>query len=58
MTQVIVRLKEDANDYVKRIGRTGGDAREENDRMIERLLDLEKAHLRVTKPGVWMLLER
>ena len=34
VTQVIVRMKGDADDYVKRVGRTGGEAREENDRMV------------------------
>ena len=34
VTQVIVRMKEDADDYAKRVGRTGGEAREENDRMV------------------------
>ena len=29
----------------------GGNVREENDRMVARLLDLEKAYLRVSKPG-------
>ena len=57
-TQVIVRMKEDADDYAKRVGRTGGEAREENDRMVARLLDLEKAYSRVSKPAPWMLLER
>ena len=28
---MIVRMKEDADDYAKRVGRTGGEAREEND---------------------------
>ena len=58
VTQVIVRMKEDADDYAKRVGRTGGEAREENDRMVARLLDLEKAYPRVSKPALWMLLER
>ena len=40
VTKVIVRMKEDADDYAKRVGRTGGEAREENDRMVARLLDL------------------
>ena len=58
VTQVIVRMKEDADDYVKRVGRTGGEAREENDRMIVKLLDLEKVYPRVSKPALLMLLER
>ena len=58
MTQVIVRMKEDADDYAKRVGRTGGEAREVNDRMVARLLDLEKPYPRVSKPALWMLLER
>ena len=58
VTQVIVRMKEDADDYAKRVGRTEGEAREENDRMVARLLDLEKAYLRVSKPALWMMLER
>ena len=58
VTQVIVRMKEDADDYAKRVGRTGGEARDENDRMVARLLDLEKAYPRVSKPALWMLLER
>ena len=58
VTQVNVRMKDDADDYVKRVGRMGGDIREENDRMVERLLDLEKAYPRVSKPALWMLLER
>ena len=40
---VIVSMKEDADDYAKRVGRTRGEAREENDRMVARLFDLEKA---------------
>ena len=56
--QVIVKMKEDADDYAKRVGRTGGEAREENDRIVARLLDLEKAYPRVSKPAQWMLLER
>ena len=55
---MIVRMKEDADDYVKKVGKMGGDAREENDRRVARLLDLEKAYLRVSKPALWMLLER
>ena len=55
VTQVIVRIKEDADDYAKRVGRTGGEAREENDSMVARLLDLEKAYPRVSKPVLWML---
>ena len=51
-------MKEDADDYAKRVGRTGGEAREENDRMVARLLDWEKAYPRVSKPALWMLLER
>ena len=58
VTLVIVRMKEDADDYAKRVGRTEGEAREENDRMVARLLDLEKAYPRVRKPALWMLLER
>ena len=58
VTQVIVKMKEDANDYVKIVGRTGGEAREENDWMVARLLDLEKAYPRVSKPALWMSLER
>ena len=58
VTQVIVRMKEDADDYAKSVGRTGGAAREENDSMVARLLDLEKAYLRVSKPALWMMLER
>ena len=42
-THVIERMKEDADDYAKRVSRTGGEAREENDMMVARLLDLEKA---------------
>ena len=57
VAQVIVRMKEDADDYAKRVGRTGGEAREENDSMVARLLDLEKAYPRVSKPALWMLLE-
>ena len=56
VTQVIVRMKEDAD--AKRVGRTGGEAREENDRMVARLLDLEKAYPRVSKPASWILLQR
>ena len=55
---MIVRMKEDADDYSKRVGRMGGEAREENDRMVARLLDLEKAYPRVSKSVLWMLLER
>ena len=58
VTQVIVRMKEDADDYAKRVGRTGGEAREENDRMVAALLDLEKAYPRVRKSDLWMLLQR
>ena len=58
VTQVIVRMKEDADDYAKTLGNMGREAREENDRMVARLLDLEKAYLRVNKPVLWMLLER
>ena len=58
VTQVIVRMKEDADDYAKRVGRTGGEARDENDRMVARLLNLEKAYPRVSKPALWMLLDR
>ena len=58
VTKVIVRMKEDANDYTKRLRRMGGDAREENDRMVARLLDLEKAYQRVGKFALWILLER
>ena len=58
VTRVIVRMKEDANDYPKRMGRTGREAREENNRMVARLLDLEKAYPRMSKPALWMLLER
>ena len=43
VTQVIVKMKEDMDDYAKRVGRTGRDAREENDRIFGRMLDLEKA---------------
>ena len=57
VTQVIVRMKEDADDYAKRVGWMGGEAREENDRMVVWLLDLEKAYSRVSKPALWMLLE-
>ena len=38
--------------------RTEGEAREENDRIVARLLDLEKAYPRVSKPGLWMSLEK
>ena len=58
VTQVIARMIEDADDYAKRVGGTGGEAREENNRTIARLLDLEKAYPRVSKPLLWMLLER
>ena len=58
VTKVIVRMKGDADDYVKRVGRMGGDAREENDRMVARLLDLVKAYPKVSKLALWMLLER
>ena len=58
VTQVIVRMKEDADDYAKKVGRKGGDAREENDMMVARLLDLEKAYPRMSKLELWMLLER
>ena len=58
VTQVIVRMKEDADDYAKRVGRMGGEAREKKNRMVARLLDLEKAYPRVSKPALWMLLER
>ena len=58
VTQVVVRMKEDADDYTKRVGNTGGEAREENYKMVGRLLDLEKAYHRVSKPALWMLLER
>ena len=57
VTQVIVRMKEDADDYVKRVGRTSEEAREENDRMDAQLLDMKKEYLRVSKPALWMLLE-
>ena len=55
---MILRMKEDADDYAKRVDRMGDEAREENDRMVARLLDLEKAYKRVSKPALWMLLER
>ena len=57
VTQVIVRMKEDADGYAK-MGIMGREAKEENDRMVARLLDLEKAYPGVSKPALWMLLER
>ena len=36
-------MKEEAYNYAKRVVRMRGDAREENDRMVARLLDSEKA---------------
>ena len=44
VTHEIVRMNEDVDDYAKRVGRTGGEAREENDKMVWGLLDLEKAY--------------
>ena len=58
VTQVIVRMKEDADDYAKRVGRMVGEAKEENDRMVVRLFDFEKAFPRVSKSALWILLER
>ena len=43
---------------MKRVGKMGEDAKEENDRMIARLLDLENAYPRVSKLLLWMLLHR
>ena len=58
VSQIVVRMKEDVDDYVKRKERMGVDVWNENERPVARLLDLEKAYPRVSKPALWMLLER
>ena len=57
VSQIVIRMKEDMDDYVKRCERS---EREDsmNERMIACMLDLEKAYPRVNKPALWMLLER
>ena len=58
MSQIVVRMREDLDDYVRRKEKMGLDARNEIDRPTARLLDLEKAYPRVSKPALWMSLER
>ena len=57
-TQMMVRVNEDVNDYRKRVEGNGGDFMNEDERPVARLLDLRKAYPRVSKPGMWKLLER
>ena len=54
-TQMMVRLKEDAEDLEKR---REGEVVEEKDVLVARLLDLKKAYPRVNKPALWMLLKK
>ena len=58
VTQVVIRMKEDVDDYMRRRENVGMNGANENDRPVARLLDLEKAYPRVSKPALWMLLER
>ena len=54
-TQMMVRLKEDAEDLERR--RVGEEV-DDKDVLVARLLDLKKAYPRVNKPALWKLLER
>ena len=55
MTQMMVRIKEDAEDLERR---RVGEVVEEKDVLVARLLDLKKAYLHVNKPALWMILEK
>ena len=55
VTQVIVKMKED--DYVKRVGRMGVDA-ERTIGWLQDCLIWRKRTLRVSKPALWIMLER
>ena len=54
-TQMMVRLKEDAEDLEARRGEAEV---EDKDVLVARLLDLKKAYPRVSKPALWKILER
>ena len=57
--QIIVRVHEDMTDCKKRVNEGEEDEDvSENEWPCTRLLDLRKAYLRVSKPPLWMLLER
>ena len=58
VAQIVIRMNEDVCDYRKRRMQEGVNVANEDDRAVARLLDLEKAYPRVSKPGLWMLLER
>lgn len=55
--QMMVRMNEDVVDYRKRMN-AQGNVVNEDERPVARLLDLRKAYPRVSKPALWLLLER
>jgi len=58
VAQIVVRMNEDVSDYDRRRELGVANGINEDERPVARLLDLEKAYPRVSKPGLWMLLER
>lgn len=57
VVQMMVRMQEDVEDYKRRVTEREGEV-DENEWPEARLLDLRKAYPRVSKPGLWKLLER
>ena len=53
VVQVMVRMEEDVSDCMRRVNDVN-----EYEWPVARLLDLRKAYPRVSKPALWMLLER
>ena len=59
VVQMMVRMQEDVDDCKRRVQEYGREERmEESEWPCARLLDLRKAYPRVSKPALWMLLER
>ena len=57
VTQIMVRIQEDARDLLKRAA-ASGEIIPDGKKPAARLLDLRKAYPRVNKPALWMILQK